>query len=110
MEEQFDSLGDTSNSSTTSSSGYGGSRKEKRDKITVSGKYGSSVYRRDDDPDVGDGDIEYVAVFDGAVDYKDDAILGPVSVGDDEAEQFRDEIEDRVEDIEFKDWYVEDDD
>lgn len=70
--------------------------------MTIKGRFGTKMFRRDDEPDIGDGDIEYVAVYDGAVDYKDDAVMGPVSVGESEAEQFKDEVQGRVQDAEFR--------
>jgi len=83
------------------SNSSGGSRASYKDQVTVDGMYGSRTVRRDDQPDIGAGSIEFVAVFDGVVDYRDDAIMGPVAVGEMLADDFRDDVGDRVDDIKF---------
>jgi len=85
-----------------SSSSGSGSRTRYKDQIHVEGEFGTKTYRRDDEPELGCGDIEYVAVYDGVVNFKDDAVMSPVSVGDSVAEMFRDDVEERLSGVEFK--------
>lgn len=72
--------------------------------VLVQGEYGVKLYTEGMSPELGDGDIAYVAEYEGAIDFKDDAILGPVAVGDEYADEFREELEDRVDDVVFHDF------
>jgi hypothetical protein len=86
--------------STSSSAGSKTTRTQYKDQIHVKGDYGTTTYRRDDDADIGEGTVDVVVDFDGVVDYKDDAIVGPVSLTETEAEAFTDDIEGRVDEYE----------
>lgn len=86
------------------SSSSGGGRTSYKDQIHVEGDLGTKTYRRGDEPEVGGGEIAYVAVFTGVVDFENDAIIGPVSVGSTKANSFKDSVEDRLRDAEFRDF------
>lgn len=79
-----------------------GGRTTYKDQIHVEGQFGTKTYRRDDEPEVGYGDIECVAVFTGVVDFHSDAIIGPVSLGESVADEFRSDVGGRIDDIEFR--------
>lgn len=69
--------------------------------LRLEGDYGVRLYTSSMEPDYGSGDIEFVAEFDGVMDFRDDALIGPVSVGESCAEEFRSEAEERLSDVEF---------
>jgi len=95
--------------STSSSSGSKTTRKQYEQQIHVQGQYGTSTYRRDDDADIGVGSVDVVVDFDGAVDYNDDAFVGPVSLTDAESDAFIDDIDGRVDEYSVHTFEVDDD-
>jgi len=86
--------------STSSSAGSKTTRTRYKDQIHVKGQLGTTTYRREDDADLGEGTVDRVVNFDGVVDYKSDAIVGPVSLTETECEAFTDSIEGRVDEYE----------
>lgn len=90
--------------SSSSSSGSSSGRTRYDTQIHVKGEFGTTLYRRDDEADLGSGTVDKVVTFDGAVDYKSDAIVGPVSLTETEAEAFIDSIDGRVDEYEVHDF------
>lgn len=88
--------------------GGSGGRTSYKDQITVSGEFGSRTVKRGEDADVGNGDAVMVVAFDGVVNYKDDALLSPVSVSEGEREAFIDSVDDRLSEYEIHDFEEDD--
>jgi hypothetical protein len=86
------------------SSNDSGSRTTYKDQIHVDGEFGTRTVKRDDEPDIGIGKVSIVVSFDGVVNYKDDALMSPVSVSDDESEAFLDDVEERLSELEVHDF------
>lgn len=93
---------------TSSSAGSKTTRTKYKSQIHVKGELGTTTYRREDDADLGDGTVDAVVNFDGVVDYKDDAIVGPVSLTESELEAFTGDIEGRVDEYEVHTFEVND--
>lgn len=83
-----------------SSSGSSSSRTRYKDQIHVKGRFGTRTVRRDDEPDFGDGSVEAVVSFDGAVGFRNESVIGCVSLDEWALEQFIDHIDGRVDEYE----------
>lgn len=73
-------------------------RKQYKEQIHVKGELGTVTIRRDDEPDYGTSPVAAVVDFDGVVDFRDDAVVGVVSLGDEAKDEFIGDIDKRVRD------------
>lgn len=82
------------------SSSSGSTRRTFKDQVHVQGQYGTRTVRRGDDPDVGLGKVHAVLTFEGVVDYNNDPHFGNISVDEDTLETVKDDLQERVSDLE----------
>lgn len=78
--------------------------------IHVKGDFGTRTVRRTDSPDYGAAPVEGVVTFGGAVDFRSDCVVGVVSLGDGELDDFIGEIDGRVREYTVHTFEVDNDD
>jgi hypothetical protein len=83
-------------SGTTSTGGQGVDEDDYDEQVIVDGELGTHTYRRDMEPEIGDGQLMIVAEFQSVMDFEGEPVKGPVSVGHDKSQKFISEIKERL--------------